>query len=236
VRRGRSDRRELRIGKFSGLVTLALGNAEAREQLAASRARIVHAGDTERRRLERDLHDGAQQRLVSLSLALSLARGKLRDDPSGAAELLDRASEELRNALDELRELARGIHPAVLTDRGLGAALEALATRSSVPVELDSVPAERLPPAVEVAAFYVVSESLANVAKYAEASAAKVAVWCDNGVALVKVEDDGIGGADIGGGSGLRGLCDRVEALGGRLRVQSPPGGGTRVTAELPTQ
>ena len=205
------------------------------EELRASRARIVEAGDAERRRLERNLHDGAQQRLVSLSLALRLARGKLGEEPEGAATLLDGASEELAQALEELRELARGIHPAVLTDRGLEPALESLVGRAPVPVEVDtSLNGERLPPPVEAAAFYVVSEALANVAKYAHARSVAVRVSRSNGSAVVEVADDGVGGADPGRGSGLRGLADRVEALEGRLGIDSRPGEGTTIRAEIP--
>jgi PAS domain S-box-containing protein len=205
------------------------------EELRASRARIVEAGDAERRRLERNLHDGAQQRLVSLSLALRLARGKLGEDPDGAAALLDGASEELSQALEELRELARGIHPAILTDRGLEPALESLVGRAPVPVEVDmSLNGERLPPPVEAAAFYVVSEALANVAKYAHARSVAVRISRANGSAVVEVADDGVGGADPGRGSGLRGLADRVEALEGRLGIESRPGEGTTIRAQIP--
>jgi PAS domain S-box-containing protein len=204
------------------------------EELRRSRARLVEAGDAERRRLERNLHDGAQQRLVSLSLALRLAQSRLATDAEGTRDILKQASDELALALEELRELARGIHPAVLTDRGLQAALEGLAGRSPVPVEVHSVPDERLPPSVEAAAFYVVSESLANVAKYAEASLARVSVKRRNGEAVVEVADDGIGGADPARGSGLRGLADRVEALDGRLEVSSGSGRGTIIRAVIP--
>ena len=204
------------------------------EELQASRARIVEAGDLERRRLERNLHDGAQQILVSLSLTLRLAQAKLDSDVEEARNLLTSASEQLALALEELRELARGIHPAVLADRGLGPALEALATRAPLAVDVEAAPAERLPEPVEAAAYFVVSEALANVAKYANASGATVRVSRDNGRALVEVEDDGVGGADPRRGSGLRGLADRVEALDGRLEVASPPGGGTTVRAEIP--
>jgi PAS domain S-box-containing protein len=204
------------------------------EELRASRARLVEAGDAERRRLERNLHDGAQQRLVSLSLALRLAQAKLHVDPSDAELLLRGASDELALALEELRELARGIHPAILTDRGLAAALEAIALRAPLPVELETVPQDRLPGPVEAAAFYVVSESLTNVAKYAGASAVRISVRADNGNAIVEVADDGIGGADPADGSGLRGLADRIEALDGRLEVDSPEGGGTHVRAVIP--
>jgi PAS domain S-box-containing protein len=225
---------EQRLGKFTRLVAVALANAEAREQLTASRSRIVQAGDAERRRLERNLHDGAQQRLVALALALRLAQAKLPNDPSGAHELLDRASEELALGLEELRELARGIHPAILTDRGLAPALEALAARATVPVVVNGLPTERLPEPIEAAAFYVVAESLTNVAKYASAQSARVDLARNDGLLVVEVSDDGVGGADSAKGSGLRGLTDRVEALGGRLRVSSESGTGTTVRAELP--
>jgi signal transduction histidine kinase len=205
------------------------------EELEASRARIVAAGDDERRKLERNLHDGAQQRLVSLSLSLRLAQGRLRSDPDGAEELLEGSREELAQALEELRELARGIHPAVLTDRGLEAALEALAARSPLPVEINGASCE-LPAQVEAAAYYVVSEALANVTKYAQASAVEVTVERMNGIALVEVADDGVGGADPLRGSGLRGLADRVAALSGQLDVESPPGAGTRIRAEIPLE
>jgi PAS domain S-box-containing protein len=204
------------------------------QELQASRARIVAVADQERRRLERNLHDGAQQRLVSVSLTIRLAQARLDADPATANELLQGASEELATALEELRELARGIHPAVLTDRGLGPALESLVTRTPVPVEVEAPVDERLPGPVEAAAYYVVSEALANVAKYANASQAAVRVSRQNGVAVVEVEDDGVGGADPSRGSGLRGLADRVEALAGRLAVDSEPGRGTRIRAEIP--
>jgi PAS domain S-box-containing protein len=205
------------------------------DELEASRARIVAAGDDERRKLERNLHDGAQQRLVSLSLSLRLAQTRLRTDPDGAEDLLEASREELAQALEELRELARGIHPAVLTDRGLEAALEALAARSPLPVEIRGASCE-LPAQVEAAAYYVVSESLANVAKYAEASTVEVTVDRMNGLAVVEVADDGVGGADPRRGSGLRGLADRVASLSGKLDVESRPGSGTRVRAEIPLQ
>jgi PAS domain S-box-containing protein len=203
------------------------------QELRASRTRLVAAGDDERRRLERNLHDGAQQRLVSLSVALRLAQGKLEDDPVAAGEILSQASGELALALEELRELARGIHPAVLSDRGLDAALRALADRTPVPIELDSVE-RRLPEPIEAAAYYVVSEAIANVVKHARATAIEVSVSAPNGTVVVEVADDGVGGADPAGGSGLRGLADRVAVLDGHLRVDSPVGGGTRVVAEIP--
>ncbi len=227
-------RTETRIAEFTDLVALALSSTDAYSQLTESRARIVEAGDAERRRLERNLHDGAQQRLVSLSLALRLARARLETDPESSTALLEAASEELATALEELRELARGIHPAILTDRGLAPALEALASRSPVAVSIHALPEGRLPPQVEAAAYYVVSESLANVAKYAGASRVDVSVACRDGWAFVEVADDGAGGADPARGSGLLGLADRVEALAGNLDVESPAGSGTRVRARIP--
>jgi PAS domain S-box-containing protein len=203
------------------------------DELRRSRARLVEASDVERRRLERNLHDGAQQRLVSLSLMLRLAQARVDDDPGQAERLLGQASDELAHALEELRELARGIHPAVLSDRGLGAALEALASRTPLPVKLELVDS-RLPEPVEAAAYYVVSEALANVAKYAEASSVAVSIASVNGHAVVEIADDGVGGAHPAKGSGLRGLVDRVEALDGRLEVESPPGRGTRIRVEIP--
>jgi signal transduction histidine kinase len=182
--------------------------------------------------LERNLHDGAQQRLVSLSLLLRLAGRRVANDPETSAQLA-RAGEELAQALQELRELARGIHPAVLTERGLAPALQALAARAPLPVELE-LPGERLPPPVEAAAYYLVSEALTNVAKHAHATLVRVEVARLERRARIEVVDDGVGGADAGGGSGLRGLADRVEALGGRLVIDSPPGRGTALVAEIP--
>ena len=204
------------------------------EELAASRARIVAAGDVERRRLERNLHDGAQQRLVALALSLRIALAKLESEPEAARATLVGAGEELARALDELRELARGLHPAVLTDRGLPAAVEMLAGRAPVPVEIAEVLDERLPEAVEAAAYYLIAEALTNVAKYASASVVRVRVAARDRDVLVEIADDGVGGANPSGGSGLRGLADRVEALGGTLDVVSPAGGGTTLRAELP--
>jgi signal transduction histidine kinase len=188
----------------------------------------------ERRRLERDLHDGAQQRLVALSLQIGMAQKMIADKPALAGRLLDSAREELRVALGELRELARGIHPAILTDRGLRPALEALAARTPIPVDLAAMPSERLPPSIEAAAYFVVAESLTNVTKYAHAERASVHIARDNGFAVVEVRDDGVGGADPQIGTGLRGLADRVAALDGRLEVLSPPGEGTIVRANIP--
>jgi PAS domain S-box-containing protein len=206
------------------------------EDLAASRARIVTAGDSERRRLERNLHDGAQQRLVTLTLSLRLALARLDTDPTAARELLEGAAEELGHALEELRELARGLHPALLTERGLGMAVESLANRLPVRVEVEEIPAKRLPEPIEAAAYYLIAEALTNVAKYAQASAARVRVAQTDAKLVVEVSDDGVGGADATAGSGLRGLADRVEALGGRLDVTSPAGAGTSLRAEIPTR
>jgi signal transduction histidine kinase len=204
------------------------------EELQTSRARLVEVSMFERRRLERDLHDGAQQRLVALSLQLGLARRKVEVDPVTGTRLLDEARGELERALEELRELARGIHPAVLTDRGLEPAVQALAARAPLPVDVEAMPTDRLPAAVEAAAYFVVAESLTNVAKYARAEHASVRVGGQNGFAVVEVSDDGVGGADPAAGSGLRGLADRLAALDGRLEVHSPPGGGTVVRANIP--
>ena len=222
---------EQRIADFAELAAQALANAESRAQLAASRARIVAAGDEERRRLERNLHDGAQQRLVSLALMLRLAARRHPHDAD-----LARASEELTFALEELRELARGIHPAVLTERGLEPAVESLAARAPLPVELSFDLADRLPGPVEAAAYYVVAEALTNVAKYASASVVSVDVGRSDGHALIEVRDDGVGGAAAGRGTGLRGLADRVEALGGRFVLDSPLGAGTTLRAEIPVR
>jgi len=205
----------------------------AERELRDSRARAFEAGDAERRRLERNLHDGAQQRLVSLSLELGLLEQRFEGDPE-ACRAIDEARRELGESLQELRNLARGIHPAVVTDYGLAVALESLAAHSPVPVVLDVDMDERPPETVEVAAYYLVSESLTNVAKYARASRATVAIRKADGELTVEIVDDGVGGADTARGSGLRGLADRVEALGGRLDVRSPSGGGTHVCALLP--
>ncbi len=205
------------------------------QEVRASRARLVAAGDDARRRLERNLHDGAQQRLVALSVSLRLAESRLLTDAEAAVTILASAREELAHALEELRELARGIHPAVLTDRGLTAAVDALVGRSPVHVDTD-LPDDRLPPAVEAAAYYVIAEALTNVAKYASARSVTVQVETHDGIVEVTVSDDGVGGADPLGGSGLRGLADRVAALDGTLSVESPSGGGTCVRAEIPVR
>jgi signal transduction histidine kinase len=230
-----------RVREAGAAAALALENerleAELRakvEEVRASRSRLVEVGLRQRRRLERDLHDGAQQRLVSLALSLRMAREKLGPEAGEARQLLDRSREELDQALNELRELARGIHPAVLSDRGLGAAVEALAHRAPLPVEVGELPAERLPEHVELTAYFVISEALTNVAKYASASRASVAVTKSNGRLTLEVSDDGVGGADVKLGTGLRGLADRLEAIEGRLDVESRPGGGTTVRASMP--
>jgi signal transduction histidine kinase len=224
---------ELRLAAFAELVAQAVGNAEARSQLTASRVRIVAAADEARRRLERDLHDGVQQRLVALALQLRMAQ-RTAGDAAATKAALEACSEELAAALEELRELARGIHPAVLTERGLPAALQSIVDRAPVPVELDVRLEERLAPAQEAALYFTASEALANVAKYAEARSAVVRAWRDGRIVVIEIADDGVGGADTGRGSGLRGLCDRVEAVGGRLEISSPPGAGTRIVARLP--
>jgi signal transduction histidine kinase len=211
-------------------------HAESEDRLAelrASRERIVAAGDAERRRLERNLHDGAQQRLVFVALQLRMVQTRLETDPALAKQLATSAGEELSRALEELRELARGIHPSVL-NHGLKAALESLAARSVVPTRVSFLAPERLPEPVELAAYFVACEALANVGKYAHATQASVRVWRRDGVAVVEISDDGIGGADETVGTGLQGLADRVAALDGTLRILSPPGTGTVVTADLP--
>jgi PAS domain S-box-containing protein len=206
------------------------------EELAASRARIVTAGDVARRRLERNLHDGAQQRLVTLSLSLRVALAMLDSDPAAARAALADAGDELALALEELRELARGLHPAVLNDRGLRAAVEMLADRVPVPVEIADIPDDRLPEPVEAAAYYLIAEALTNVTKYAHASTVRVQVAASDASVVVEVSDDGVGGANPATGSGLRGLADRVEALGGSLEVVSPAGAGTSLRAEIPAE
>jgi signal transduction histidine kinase len=203
------------------------------EELQGSRLRVIEAADAERRRLERNLHDGAQQRLASLALELAMLNEEL-DPDSAAQRLLEQAQNGLVESLDELRELARGIHPAVLTDHGLGIALEALAERTPFPVKLEVDADARLPERIEVAGYYLITECLTNVAKYAHASEASVSLTRANGAVVIEVADDGVGGARKEDGTGLRGLSDRIEALGGTLSVSSPAGGGTRIRAEIP--
>lgn len=204
------------------------------EELRASRVRIVQAADAARRRIERDLHDGAQQRLVALAVDIRLARSRVEAEPQAAGPLLERLGDELSEASAELRELARGIHPAVLTERGLGPAITALADRAPVPVEIVEVPTDRLPVAAETTAYFTVSEALTNVAKYAKATQASVRVSNEDDALVVEIRDDGVGGARASTGSGLSGLADRVGACDGSLSVTSPPGEGTLVRAVLP--
>ncbi|HYY04441.1 MAG TPA: PAS domain S-box protein [Gaiellaceae bacterium] len=224
---------EARLGAFCELVSLAVASAQAREDLRRSRARLVRAGDEQRRKFERNLHDGAQQRLVALALTLRLARTKLATAPETADELLAQATAELDDALSELRELARGLHPVLLTDHGLRPALVRLAERSSVPVELD-VPDARFPDHVEATAYYIATEALANVTKHAEAATARVVVSTDGQSLRIEITDDGKGGAEPAEGTGILGLRDRAEAAGGSLVVISRPGIGTVVTGVLP--
>ncbi|HEY6696233.1 MAG TPA: GAF domain-containing sensor histidine kinase [Solirubrobacteraceae bacterium] len=226
---------EDRVAAFAQLISLAIENAENREELAASRARLVTAADEARRRIERDLHDGAQQRLLATALNLTLLDRRLKPAGEGVGELLDQAREELDRGLCELRDLARGLHPAVLTDRGVEAAVRSLVQRTPVPVTFTAAVPSRLDPTIEAAAYFVASEALTNVAKYAQAETASVDVKLSDDALVVEIADDGIGGADPTRGSGLSGLVDRVQAIGGRLEVASRPGEGTRLRAELPT-
>jgi signal transduction histidine kinase len=226
---------EQRISGFTELIATAISNANARAELAASRARVVAASDATRRRIERDLHDGIQQRLVTLMLGLN---GAIESTPTELRELaaqLEQMERGLKEMIEEVREISRGLHPAILSEAGLGPALKSLARRSAVPVELDVRLVGRLPPAIEVAAYYVVSEALTNTAKHANASVAKVAVEKRDGLLRIEVSDDGSGGADPRRGSGLIGLTDRVEALGGKIVFSSPPAAGTTMIALLPT-
>ena len=227
---------EERVAAFAELVSHAVENAVTRQELAASRARLVEAADEARRRIERDLHDGAQQQLVAAALELTILDKRLERDPAGARAVLERAREHLDVGLRDLRDLARGIHPAVLTERGLEAAVVAVVQRAPVPVQLEVEVPERLDGAIEAAAYFVVAEGLTNVAKYAEAEAATVCIRSTGDVLLVTIADDGIGGARLERGSGLRGLADRVQAVGGELDVSSPAGEGTRLRAQLPAK
>jgi signal transduction histidine kinase len=215
-------------------VALALESAEAQDQLTASRARIVEAGLAERRRLERNLHDGAQQRLVTLAVQLRLAQHHLEQDPGTAAAMLATIGDELKLALEELRELARGLHPAVLSDHGLEPALRSLANRAPFPVEVVGAPSSRLDEGIEAAVYYVVAESLTNALKHADPSEARVELEATDSEISVAIRDNGTGGASMHAGSGLRGLADRVEALGGTFGLESPSGSGTAVRATIP--
>jgi signal transduction histidine kinase len=225
---------ESRLVGFTELVATAIANAESRAALAASRARIVAAADESRRRIERDLHDGIQQQLVSLMLELRAAQAA---EPSEAGELkakLARTARDMAGVLEELREISHGIHPAILSKGGLGPALKALARRSTVPVELDLRAGRRLPGPVEVAAYYAVSEALTNAAKHAHASFVQVELDASEAMVQVAIRDDGVGGADPARGSGLVGLSDRIEALGGAMELASPAGGGTTLLIQIP--
>jgi PAS domain S-box-containing protein len=224
---------ENRLGAFCELVSLAVASAQAREDLIASRARLVLVGDEQRRRLERNLHDGAQQSLVSVALKLRLARARVERDTDAATLLLEDAMRELDTGLEELREIARGIHPAILSERGLRPALEALTERLLLPVEL-AIPDQRMPHHSEATAYYIVSEALTNVARHAAATSAHVSVRREGGMLRCEVSDNGRGGADPSSGTGLLGLRDRAEAAGGTLSVVSPPGRGTVVAAAVP--
>ena len=225
---------ERRLGDFAELVALGLESAEAREQLNASRLRILEAGLNERRRLERNLHDGAQQRLVSLAIQLRVLETQLDGGADGAKQLVSGARHELNLAMKELRELARGLHPAILTQRGLTAALGSLADSAALPVGIIGVSDERLPEAVEAGAYFVVAESITNAVKHANASGIEIHLERVPDGLRIQIADDGRGGADPAAGTGLRGLSDRIEALGGRFSVADRPGGGTVVSVELP--
>jgi signal transduction histidine kinase len=225
---------EQRLRGFAELVALALESAEAHDQLTASRARIADAAMAERRRLERNLHDGAQQQLVTLALHLRMAQESLRDDPAAAETMLMGVGDDLKLALAELRELARGLHPAILTDRGLAPALKSLANRAPFPVHIAGVPTHRLSEPVEAAVYYVVAESLTNAAKHAGASEAHVELSITDDTVVVEIRDNGRGGANLAPGSGIRGLADRVEALAGEFELHSPALAGTVVRAVLP--
>jgi signal transduction histidine kinase len=235
VREHFPDDTEQRLEEFTELAATAIANAESRSELAASRVRIVAASDETRRRIERDLHDGTQQRLVSLSLELRLA-ATVPAELEETRRTIDRVAAELDGAIDELREISRGIHPAILSEGGLGPALRTLARRSAVRVELESVIDDRLPEPIEVAAYYVVSEALTNATKHANASRVDIHVAAGDSSLRLSIRDDGVGGADPAGGSGLVGLRDRVEALGGSIEISSPPGQGTHLRVQLPLE
>ena len=227
---------EERLEKFTELVATAIANVDSRSELAASRRRIVAASDDARRRIERDLHDGTQQRLISLGLAVRAAEADVPPDKGDLRADLSRIATGLADAVADLQETSRGIHPAILTHGGLGPALRTLARRSTIPVKLDVTTKARLPEPIEVAAYYVASEALANATKHAQASCIEVSLATGDGSLLLSIRDDGVGGADPARGSGLVGLTDRVQALGGSIRVSSRPGDGTHITAELPVR
>ena len=225
---------ESRIAQFTALVATAISNVQARSDLAASRARIVAAADDERRRVVRDLHDGAQARLVHTILTLKLARRELERDGQDAVALVDESLTHAEIANEEVRELAHGILPSVLTDRGLDEAARSIATRTPIPVQI-GIPVGRLPRVVEATAYFVVAEALTNVAKHAQAQRATVRARLEDGTLQLEVRDDGVGGAQADG-TGLVGLSDRLTALDGSLRVESPPGGGTLIAASIPVR
>jgi signal transduction histidine kinase len=225
---------ETRMSDFADLVSTAIANAATRAELIASRARIVTAADEGRRRLERDLHDGAQQRLVALGLQTRLAEASTPPEMPALKQQLSDIVSALAGVTTELQEISRGIHPAILSKGGLGPALKTLARRSAVPVTLDLTIDRRLPDSVEVGAYYVVSEALTNAAKHSHASEVAVCGQTKDHTLLLSIRDDGIGGADVGNGSGLLGLRDRVEALGGRMRINSPAGSGTSLDVTIP--
>lgn len=226
---------EERLAAFTELVATAISNAESRAQLTASRARIVAASDETRRRIERDLHDGIQQRLVTLGLQLKALRDAAQPEQTDLLAALARVQAELRKLLDEVREISRGVHPAILSEGGLSPALKSLARRSPVPVQLEIGPVKRLPLPLEAAAYYVASEALTNAAKHAKASLAAVTLEWSDGIVRLSIRDDGVGGADPAG-SGIVGLSDRIEALGGKFVLNSPPGAGTTIVVQLPTE
>src|SRR5262249_5452255 len=223
---------EDRLATFTDLVATAIANAQGRSELAASRRRIVAAADEARRRIERDLHDGIQQRLIALTFR---ARAMERRPPAQLPALAAELSAGLKEVSDELREVSRGIHPTILTEAGLGPALRALARRSEVPIDVDVDLDGRLPTPIEAAAYYIASEALTNVAKHAGASVVELRAAERDGILSLEVRDDGAGGVDAGRGSGILGLTDRVEALGGTISIASPPGGGTTLAVRLPT-
>jgi PAS domain S-box-containing protein len=225
---------EIRIGQFTELVATAVANAQSGAELAVSRRRIVTAADEARRRIERDLHDGAQQRLVHAIIMLKLAQRAFREEDGKAESLVGEALEHAERGIDDMRELARGIHPRILSSGGLGRALETLARRSPVPATVVTQTEARLPEPVEVTAYYVASEALTNAAKHAHASEVRITVDVDDRWLVLTIRDDGVGGADPSQGSGLVGLDDRVAALGGALAVHSEPGAGTVLTAQIP--
>jgi signal transduction histidine kinase len=225
---------EEHLARFTELVETAVSNATMRAELSASRARVIAAADDARRRIERDLHDGAQQQLVALALGLRAAEARVPPGLDDVKAEVGRFADRLTSVVEELREMSRGIHPAILTEGGLSSAFEALALRSSVPVKLNVRYEGRFPAEVEVAAYYVVSEALTNAAKHAGASQVRIDLGVDEGTLRLSILDDGSGGADPRAGSGLIGLRDRVEALGGLLEIDSPPGNGTRLDVRLP--